>query len=356
MASKTISIGSRGNMQIIITQVSQNEDNNTSRVQVRGYVWLDSGSSADSTGNCKAKISGNNTEGPNTVNGSYSTDHRKVIDETWTVGHDSQGYKKVTYTFSFGPTITSNLGDGGSVTLSMNLTRIGKKPDAPAAPTGSLTSPGTVTLNWNVPDDNGKAITEYQVRYANNSAFTGALSVSSGTTRSKAVSGLGNSQTWYFQVRAKNAIDWGSWSPTFQYTIGDPPGRVPIPTVTTLPPSSIIVDLTPPDPGGSPITEYEIELATSSSFQNPTSKSGPETQFTFTSLSVGATYYIRARAKNLQGIGEWSNIVVTQASSGPKVLYNGEWRSTVCYVRVNGVWVLAVPYVNQDGVWKVVNG
>ena len=357
MASKTAGVGSKGNIQIVITQLSQDIDDNRSHVRVQGYVWLDSGSSSDSTGNCKAKITGTNSSSTVTVNGSYSSSKRKVIEDDWWVTHDSNGNKTVSYKFSFGPTITSNLGDGGSVSLSMTLTRIAQVPDAPPAPAMTIVGGGSVGLTWTAPNDNGGTIAEYGVEYANNPDFTGSTEVSAGTTPNKTISGLAVSTMWYFRVRARNARGWGAYGETGAISLSDPPGDMAAPTFSYIPPDVVQVAFTPPEiDGGSPVTGYELEYSTSSAFTTSKTATATSSPINVTDMLFGTIYYFRVRASNMNGAGPWSPTAQTSSTSGPRVKRYSIWRRAICYIKVAGVWRMAVPYVKKDGVWKVVGG
>jgi hypothetical protein len=60
--------------------------------------------------------------------------------------------------------------------------------------------------------------------------------------------------------------------------------------------------------GGSPVTQYELEYDTGDTFSTASSQtiSAGETSYTLTGLQGGQGYYLRLRAVNLAGNGEWA--------------------------------------------------
>ena len=356
MASKTVNVGARGRWKVVVDQSSQNIAANTSRVRVRGIMYNDgNGTSADGYG-VNWSISGTNSRSGNDTFSVPGGGSKTFVDESFTVTHDANGYKSVSYKVTLGDTITSTFGSGGSATVGLTLTRIPKAPKAVGQPTTAITAGGTVTISWTAPDNMGSAITEYQVEYANNEAFEGSTIVSASTSTSKAISGLAPSSIWYFRVRAKNSIGVGPWSPVASRSISDPPAAPDVPTFTYSPPSGVNVYFNPPSDGGSPITEYDIRYSTSPTFDTETIVSGTSAPISVTGLTAGVVYYFQVRARNINGIGPWSAAASSTSSSGPRVRKNDSWATkTLVYVKANGVWRLAVPYVRKDGVWKAVN-
>lgn len=356
MVYNDVEIGARGHLRIQIDLVSQNQAANESVVRVRGFIWLDSGSSsADSTGNCKSRITGTNSYGPITANFSVSgTTKEEIIDKNFTVEHNADGTKTVSYRVYFGPTITSNFGDGGSVADSYTLPSLLRTPSTPAAPVLTFTPPSTLKAAWTAPSANGAAIDSYEIRWANNSAFTGATVSAAGTALSKTVTDLAKNTTWYFSVRAHNSQGWSSWSAASSYTIPNTPSTMTAPTLTVTLPNRVSVAFTAPANGGSAITGYSIQYSPNSDF------SGAYTVATTASPTdifapSGGNWYFRVAAKNAIGMGPYGPSSTALIVSGPEVLKAGVWKSTTCYVRHEGVWKVAIPYVRKSGVWKPID-
>lgn len=184
------------------------------------------------------------------------------------------------------------------------------EPAAPAAPSRTFTAPGTIELAWSAPSNNGSSILEYQVRYANNSGMSGATSVSTGTTRSRTVTGLSIGTTWYFQVRARNAIGWGAWSSSASYAIPpvpDAPGGV---ARAFTAPRQVTVTWNAAAGNGASILEYQVQTANNSGFTSPSTYStGTSRTHTRTDYALGTTHYWRVRARSSQGWGAWSSSV-----------------------------------------------
>ena len=358
MAVKDVDIGARGHLRCQVDLVEQDKDGNRSKVRVRGYIWLDSGSSSsDNTGNCKTWISGTNSRGKETTNFSVSgTTKKEICDETWWVGHDSDGKKTVNYTVSFGPTITSNFGDGGSAKVTMTLTQIPRVPSTPAKPTLTFISPDDIRAAWVAPSDNGNAITGYDLQYANNSTFADFEQLSLGVVLNRLVENLTVNQTWYFRVRAKNVKGLSNWSASSSFAILETPQPPYNVTAVFTNPSFINVAWDAPQQGGSPITEYQLQYATNAQFSSPTTINQTGRTYSLTSTVQGITYWFRIRAKNTQGYGDWSDPVSEPSLAGPKVKINGVWTNTVVYVKHQGEWKPALPYIRANGEWRIGGG
>lgn len=84
-------------------------------------------------------------------------------------------------------------------------------PGAPSKPTLSGISPTSVTVTWTAPADNGGSpITGYEVGYGTNSTTPSTIITA---TSPKAITGLTPGTTYFFWVRAINAVGTGPWSP-----------------------------------------------------------------------------------------------------------------------------------------------
>ena len=227
MAYADKDVGARGVIRSEVTQMSQDLSANTSSVRVRGYIWLSSGGpSGDETGGCKVSFTGQNSSG--IQNGDfpyiYAPTKRLMLERTYTVAHNADGAKTVSYTFNFGPTITSNFGSGGSVTCTTALTQIPRAPAAVGAPTLTSLGGGAVNVAWSPPNQGGSAIDFYHLMYADNKTWPPTNSVTVQVADDTTISGLSPNKNWYFWVTAHNEYGFGDWSPysTIQLTVKGP--------------------------------------------------------------------------------------------------------------------------------------
>ena len=355
MANNTVNIGERGKLRINVDLVSQDSVKNTSKVRVKGYVWVTSGKSGDDTGNCKARFTGTNSTSNKTIKGNYTTTARLILDETFTVTHGSDGNKTVNYTFHFGPTITSGLGKGGTVSVSLKLPQLSTKPATPTNVAAVLSPPSSISVSYAAASSNSE-ILEYQILYSKNNTFTDSVSVSSGTALRRTFENLDVDSTYYFKVRARNSDGWGNWSDVANVKIPNVPDKMDKPSTVFKTPATIVVSFVPPPTdGGSPITGYELQYSTSSDFTIKTTKNIIETTLTLNNLSPDA-YYFRVCAKNLIGEGLWSDSAIETIISGPKNNVVGTYQSTLVYVRHEGIYRSAIPYVRYNGDWRVAGG
>ncbi len=91
---------------------------------------------------------------------------------------------------------------------------------APAAPAIPNLAPGDgqLTVSWSTPAANGAAISDYDVQYKLGSVTGWTDANYDGTGTSTTLSSLTNGQPYDVQVRAKNSVGWGGWSPSASAT------------------------------------------------------------------------------------------------------------------------------------------
>ena len=177
-------------------------------------------------------------------------------------------------------------------------------PGQAAAPTGQA---GNGEARWiaTPPSDNGAEITAYIWRFRQ----TGTPNWSSTITRSIPAltrTGLTNGRTYEAQVRARNSVGTqSSWSPSGQAT---PQAAVPDRMFVYLSntETGVMAEWGEPEANGSPILDYTVQIDDNSGFASPTSATITSLSRLFTGLSEGTTYYVRARARNAAGNGQWS--------------------------------------------------
>ena len=220
-------------------------------------------------------------------------------------------------------------------------------PDAPALRVTD-TDETSVSLAWNVPADNGAAITGYELQVWDRASNQWAAI--SGFDKTSAVTqyihtGLTAGVTYAYRIRAlpQNidtddpangtgdegwsaedeadgaALPVGSVSAT---TDADVPGAPALHDITTVTASSITITWDPlavADRGGSAITRYEVHKWTGASWAHQADvaavagrEADPRTDqsdyaYTDTGLAAGAKRYYIVRAVNSQGAGKWSN-------------------------------------------------
>ena len=361
-------IGVRGKMGIeVIQEWRSNSQDNYSRVTVKGWIGLSSGGpSSDNSGNCKSSFTGTRSYGPVTTNFSNLTaseDWRQIVSYSWDIPHNPDGTASVNFTFNFGPTITQNLGSGGSISAGGSLWSIPRAPSKPAAPTLTYTPPTTIKANGVAPAANGSPIDLYHFLIdTNNPPQDGTQNfrtVSGGSNPTVTINDLAINRTYYVSYAARNAHGWGPRSDTSSLTIGNVPGPPDITSISLSNGNQIALSYTPPtNIGGSSISTYDIQYAPNSSFVNATllSNVGRTGAHTF-NVAPGYDYYFRIRAVNSQGAGAWSSAYgPVKVFAGPKILYpiggTSAWRDSECYVRHEGVWKFAVPYVRVNGTWR----
>jgi Fibronectin type III domain/Siphovirus protein of unknown function (DUF859) len=211
-ASHEVSVGSYAWLKIIIDQVSQSS-NNSSRVRVRGVMRC-SYHSWHYDANVSRSIYGSASYNPGDFSFNIGDgDSYTFIDHTFTIDHNSDGTKTVSFTVKYGVTGLSNFGDNKTCSDSLALTRIASPPDHPGTPTFSNISATSLTVSWAAPaDNNGASIDNYRLRRWTGSSQSGSYVDSVSNSRTRNVTGLVPGQTYTFAAYAHNSAGWSSAS------------------------------------------------------------------------------------------------------------------------------------------------
>jgi hypothetical protein len=194
----------------------------------------------------------------------------------------------------------------------------------PGAVTNVSATPGlrALTIRWNTPAVPALAaakVAGYRVEYSTSPSFTTYSSmnvkvVTAATTSAK-ISNLLMGTTYYARVVALNIAGTGEYSAV----VSGKPVAVPaaITTVTATPVTITAGKVTvtwaaPTINGGSPVTGYSIEYSTTPDFTPETSKSvdingATAAKYVLTGLAPSTLYYVHVAAKNLTGVGEYSD-------------------------------------------------
>ena len=169
---------------------------------------------------------------------------------------------------------------------------------------------GSLTFTWNAITHGGD---NYRLYYGTDSTFASAYTYTGTTLTSYTVSSLTNGTTYYFRVAGWNnsarpeqiaTTDWSA-------TVSGVPGAASAPTsvVATSGRSGMNVSWTAPSSnGGSAITDYLVQYATTSGGAYTTFSDGTSTttSATITGLTAGSTYYVRVAAVNALTTGTYS--------------------------------------------------
>jgi hypothetical protein len=189
------------------------------------------------------------------------------------------------------------------------ITTIG--PAAPAAPT--LATPANAatgiavapTLTWGTVTG---AVT-YRVQLSTISTFaTTVADDSTLTVGTKAITGLANSTTYYWQVNAKNAGGTSAWSGIFSFTTV--PVTSGVPTLTSPSDAATGIAIAPTLTWGTVAgaVTYRVQLSTVSTFATTVADDSTLTVGTkaITGLTNSTVYYWRVNSKNSGGTSAWA--------------------------------------------------
>ena len=206
-------------------------------------------------------------------------------------------------------------------------------PDAPDAP--SLTAGDRqLSITWSAPfNDNGSAITDYDVQYRACTATPKSCASSptwgswstiahTGTATTASKTGLTNGTAYQVQVRAENANGESPWSSSTSAIPSGKPATPAKPTLTRAD-SELVVTWTAPSDNGSAITEYKVQYKEQQSDDTwPTgwtdhSHGDSTTTTTISGLTNGTKYRVRVAATNTNGDSPWSSHVEGSPAKPP---------------------------------------
>ena len=208
----------------------------------------------------------------------------------------------------------------GSEEPSAFPTAVAVAPDAPTGLTAAVSADG-VALSWVAPlGDGGSLVAGFQI-YRSSSTGAETLLSTVGLESSYTDSDVSPGATYFYYVRAVNAIGPGTPSDEVSGTIpATGPGR-PGTLFASASGTSITLSWSKPsNTGGSAITGYIVYRGTSSGGEGLIARLGLVTGFLDTGRSPGVTYFYVVRAVNSAGAGFRSNEASASiAAVGPGV-------------------------------------
>jgi len=203
-------------------------------------------------------------------------------------------------TYYFKISAVNSIGSGA------NSTEVNTTPIAvPFAPQNftAVAGNGQIVLNWAAPESSYTTnITGYRI-YQGTSSGVEILQVSIGNMTNYTITSLTNGQVFYFKIAAVNSIGTGANSSETSAMPSTVPGT-PI-GFTAMPGNKQVVLnwAAPASNGGSPITDYQIYLGTTSNNETWLATPGVVLTYTATGLTNGQVYYFKIAAWNAMGIG-----------------------------------------------------
>lgn len=167
-----------------------------------------------------------------------------------------------------------------------------------------------LTLSWDEPNDNGSAITGYKIERKYQGPWTIIVFDTGNTSTSYFDTGLNTGTTYWYRISAINANGVGPTSDSVSATTFDLPTK---PRALDALVGDHMVNLSWKEPvsdGGTAILDYVIEISSDNGQLWNTFDDGISTakQVSIGSLENNRLYIFRVSAKNISGIGPYSEI------------------------------------------------
>ncbi|RMB95469.1 hypothetical protein DUI87_28092 [Hirundo rustica rustica] len=247
------------------------------------------------------------------------------------------------------------------------------KPDRPGAPSKPVVKgkihPHSVRVTWEPPKDNGGSdISKYFLEISEASVGGKWEPIYSGAQREHVCDHLRPGTSYRLRVScASKGGESQASDVTTVTTAAVPPGPCPAPAlVGKAKPKEITLQWGPPAvDGGSEITEYLLEMASSEQDERRVVYQGPAAEFGVTNLLPGRTYCFWLRAGNRVGSPACNGAEITeyrldwgQVEGSMHVIYTGPCQSyevkgltpaTTYYCRVQAVNVAGVGLFGDTG-------
>lgn len=188
-------------------------------------------------------------------------------------------------------------------------------PNPPASLSVSTATASQLDLSWSAGSNGGSAITAYQV-WRGGASGTETLLATIGTNTSYIDLAVTVGNTYYYQIRAVNAVGTSSPSNEVSGLVAGSGTLAGAPTGLTATPANNQVALTwtaPGSSGSSPLTSYRIYRGGSSGSLSLLASLGTNTSFTDRTALNNATYYYAVSAVTDVGEGPRS----AEASATP---------------------------------------
>ena len=183
------------------------------------------------------------------------------------------------------------------------------RPATPSKPRVVATESGTVTLEWDAPDNHGAPIEEFTV-----TASDGASKTTS--ANSLRFDGLENGTSYTFSVAATNAVGTSDASAPSDAVTPDQVPDVPAAPDLAFGDTSLAVAWAAPPVDGTPISSYTLQISPAPGSGSNERAGVSGTALTWEGLENGVAYSVRVQALNEAGASEWSDYSAIEVPAG----------------------------------------
>ncbi|MFC9771754.1 MULTISPECIES: Ig-like domain-containing protein [unclassified Pseudarthrobacter] len=172
------------------------------------------------------------------------------------------------------------------------------EPDAPSAPSATDVRSRTAVLKWAPPSDNGAPITEYTV--VSNNGFQQKCPTTTCT-----LSGLTNNVKYVFTVKATNEVGESQPSPQSNEIRPDEKPSPPEAPSVKAGDKNMVINWPAARTEGSPVKHYNLEISPPPANGVAVKNEVAGLNYTWTGLTNGVKYKVRAQAVNELGPSDW---------------------------------------------------
>ncbi|MFJ4210008.1 Ig-like domain-containing protein [Paenarthrobacter sp. NPDC089675] len=194
-------------------------------------------------------------------------------------------------------TIKDKTDDPGRQAVGRVRITVRDNPDAPSAPSATDVRSRTAVLKWAPPSDNGSPITKYTVRSA---GFQQECPTTTCT-----LTGLTNNVKYVFTVTATNEVGDSPASVTSNEIRPDEKPSPPEPPSVKAGDKDLAITWAPAKTEGSAVKHYNLEISPPPANGIAVKNEVTGLSYTWTGLTNGVKYKVRAQAVNDLGPSDW---------------------------------------------------
>jgi hypothetical protein len=168
-----------------------------------------------------------------------------------------------------------------------------------------------LTFKWTKATERIETIQKYQIQISTDSLFASSfVNDSTLTDTSKVVDGMDYLTEYFWRVRAQNQTGWGDWSATWKFTTIIEKPTIPVLATPLNDSKGLLNPITAKWNRSLRVEKYKLQVSTDNLFSSLilSDSTITDTTMILPTLANYSQYFWRAKAVNIGGESDWSNV------------------------------------------------